>query len=386
MARYFLFAGEASGDLHGSALIRSLYRQDDSAACMGVGGPRMRQEQFECFLETEQFQVMGFFDVIKALPHLWRFFYQVRDRIVKEQPDAVILIDYPGFNLRLMKALRKHGYQGKIVQYICPSVWAHGKNRIQILEDCVDLLFCIYPFELASFIDRSIQVEYIGNPLQETIKNYEYRSNWTKIVGLPSNQHLVALFPGSRMQELRLHMPLQLLVVEELKKKYPWLIFVICCAQMGLKDSIESLIQKTPLRLNRDLFIISSEFSYELMKECLFALAKSGTVTLELALHEVPTVVYYELSFLNHLIAKYLLRLNLPYYCIVNILGGKGIFPELIGKNISSQQVVKESELLYRNFDRIQQIKLECRRIKTLLEDGLGNDRAAEMIRKICQS
>ena len=133
MKTYFIFAGEASGDLHGSALIRSLKQKDPSCQINGVGGVLMRSEEFHCLINTELFQVMGFTDVFLALPRLIPLFKKVRDDILKSNPDCVILIDYPGFNLRLARSLRKHGFKGKLVQYICPTVWAHGKGRIKTL-------------------------------------------------------------------------------------------------------------------------------------------------------------------------------------------------------------------------------------------------------------
>ncbi|MDP1879513.1 MAG: lipid-A-disaccharide synthase, partial [Parachlamydiaceae bacterium] len=124
--KFFIFAGEASGDLHGSRLIQAMHEKNPSIIFFGVGGPRIRQEKFSCITKMELFQVMGFTDVFKALPRLVKLFYFIRNQIILEQPDAVILIDYPGFNLRLARSLRKKGYRGKIIQYICPTVWAHG--------------------------------------------------------------------------------------------------------------------------------------------------------------------------------------------------------------------------------------------------------------------
>ena len=158
----------------------------------------------------EEFQVMGFSDVLKALPRLWKHFYSLRNRILAEQPDAVILIDYPGFNLRLARALRQQGYGGKIIQYICPSVWAHGKQRIETLSLHYDLLLTIYPFESTYFEQSLLPVKYVGNPLEENIRTYSYQENWKETLHLPSSEHLIALFPGSRLGEIKKHVPMQL--------------------------------------------------------------------------------------------------------------------------------------------------------------------------------
>src|SRR5437016_2086989 len=148
MIHYFIFAGESSGDLHGSRLMEAL-KKSKGCTFTGVGGPLMRAQYMKSILNMEDFLVIGFTDVIKALPKLYKQFYKVRDAILKQEPDCVILIDYPEFNLRLAKALRKKKYKGKIVQYICPTVWAHGKHRINTMANTLDLLLTIFPFEAA---------------------------------------------------------------------------------------------------------------------------------------------------------------------------------------------------------------------------------------------
>lgn len=383
MKRYFLFAGEASGDLHGSHLMQSLRIHEKNISLCGVGGPRMRHEELECFLQMEAFQVMGFTDVLKSLPLLWKLFYQTRDQILKMQPDCVILIDYPGFNLRLAKALRKKGFKGKLVQYICPTVWAHGKKRIKTLVDCFDLLLTIFPFEAAYFSHTRLQVEYIGNPLVETIQSHIYQNDWMIQSGLPSDQDYIALFPGSRLDEIQRHVPQQLQAAFHLKQRHPHLCFALACAQESLLENLHQLILQGPLQLNRDLFIIHPRYRYELMKTCKTALAKSGTVSLELALHGVPTVVHYELSSLNYLIARYLLRLQLPHYCIVNILGKKRIFPEFMGRKLSPDDLKKELEILHFNSTERQQIKEACEELKEILGNQTSHQYAAKAIQEL---
>lgn len=383
MIKYFLFAGEASGDLHGSRLIPALRAQQNLISISGVGGPRMRKEDFECFLQTENFQVMGFSDVLKSLPLLWKLFYQVRDRILKDKPDCVILIDYPGFNLRLARALRQQGFKGKLVQYICPTVWAHGKSRIDILSTYYDLLLTIFPFEASYFTQTPLKVEYIGNPLEETIRTHIYQTDWSTQTGLPANQEWIALFPGSRLGEIQRHIPQQLQVAIELKQKYPHLHFAISCAQESLQDTLFALLRQSPLRLNEDVFITPPQYHYDLMKMCKTALAKSGTVTLELALHCVPTVVHYELSTVNYLFAKYVLRLNLPHYCIVNILNNQTLFPEFMGRNISLIDLQKQLEYIHFNSTQHQLIRKTCETLKEQLGSKSSHDCAAKAIQEL---
>lgn len=383
MTHYFIFAGETSGDLHGSRLIQSLYRQEPRLTFSGVGGPLMRKEGLNSVLHMEDFQVMGFTDVIKALPRLWRHFKKIRHFILKEQPACVILIDYPGFNLRLAASLRKKGYAGKIIQYIAPTVWAHGKSRIQTLADSYDLLLTIFPFESTFFSKTGLNVQYIGNPLVDRLANYSYQEDWKEQYGIPENQPLIALFPGSRPSELSQHLSLQLETAVQLKKKDPSLIFALSQVQPAFDTQSLEQIAKSPLTLNKDLFIIPKQFSYELMRDCRAALAKSGTVTLELALHETPTLVMYQLSSFNYFMAKYVLRLKLPYYCIVNILKGKQLYPEVIGKNLSIIPLLKEMETIYSDVKVRQQILTDCHEIKIELGQSETSHKAAKAILEV---
>lgn len=383
MTHYFIFAGEASGDLHGSHFIQALQKEEKSSSICGVGGPRMRQTGMECLIPMEEFQVMGFSDVMQSLPRLWKQFYQVRDLILKKKPDCVLLIDYPGFNLRLARALRKQGFTGKLVQYICPTVWAHGKKRIETLESYYDLLLTIFPFEANYFAHTQLRVEYVGNPLVDTIRTHSYQEDWHTQVGLPIDQDIIALFPGSRLGEIQRHIPQQLQAAVQLKRDYPHLRFAISCAQASLHVPLFQLVEQGPLHLNEDLYIVPPQYHYDLMKNCKTALAKSGTVTLELALHRVPTVVHYELSTLNYLFAKYILRLQLPYYCIVNILSNQELFPELIGRGLVPLDLKKQLEKIHFNSIQYEQIQNACENLKQQLGTQPSHQCAARAIQRL---
>lgn len=391
MTSYFIFAGETSGDLHGSALIQSLKRRDPSCHISGVGGARMRQESFHCFKETEQFQVMGFSDVFLALPRLIPLFRQVRQQILTTNPDCVILIDYPGFNLRLARSLRKHGFKGKLVQYICPTVWAHGKGRIDTLVNCYDLLLTIFPFEAPLFAGTSLTVEYVGNPLSEALSRHNQTDAWHEKIGLSSPENVIALFPGSRLGEISRHLPQQLEVAAKLKLQCPEVRFVISLAEPSLTAAIEAEITKSRLHLGQDLFIVPPKLNYDVMNKASAALAKSGTVTLELALHGIPTVVQYQLTSLNYLIAKYILQLKLPHYCIVNILyhylddgiHQHEVFPEYIGTSISTDQLTDALRKVYSDNQTRKDIQQKCSEIKQLLATESCSDIAVNAIERL---
>ncbi len=367
--KIFIFAGEPSGDLHGSHLLKALKSLIPHCQFEAVAGPLMRNVGVDQLLPMESFAVMGFTDVFLSLPGLIKKFYKVRNHILESQPDAVILIDYPGFNLRLASSLRKKGYTGKIIQYISPTVWAHGSNRIQKMSDTLDLLLTIYPFEKKYFENSPLKVEYIGHPLCQAIQNHTYAE-------FKKDQPIIAIFPGSRAGEIRRNF----VKILESAASLTDVTFAISIANEKVKPLIEEILRPSSLK---NYILVPKEQTYELMKNCKTAIAKSGTVTLELALHEKPTVVVYELSRLNRFIAKYILKLNLPFYCIVNILGEGQIFPELIEQGFTSENLTRNLLSLHQEGGARAHCIEECKRIKASLNEANPTEKASFSILKV---
>lgn len=341
----FVLAGEHSGDDHAAALVTALKEKVSSLDVEAVAGPALRSTDVAPFMAMEELDVMGFTDVFAALPRLYSCFKKVRSHILQTNPTITLLVDYQEFNLRLAKSLRKRGYRGKIVQYISPSVWAWRAGRARVMGDVFDTLLTIFPFEREYFSTTSLSTHYVGNPTKELVDNYLPCDNWKAILNIP-NKKFISLFPGSRPSEISQNLPLQLKVAEELSKSEKDKVFALSCTNPKLLGNIHREIEKSTLILGRDLYIIPKEFSYEQMQESCYALAKSGTVTLELALHNIPTVVTYQISKTQEFIAKHLIRLNLPHYCIVNILAKKEVFPEFYGARLSVDKIVEALLLL----------------------------------------
>lgn len=367
--KIFIFAGEPSGDLHGSLLLKALKNLIPNCQFEAVAGPLMRNVGVDQLLPMESFAVMGFTDVFLSLPGLIRKFYFVRNHILKCQPDALILIDYPGFNLRLASSLRKKGYTGKIIQYISPTVWAHGSNRIQQMSDTLDLLLTIYPFEKKYFEHSPLKVEYIGHPLCQAIQNHLYSE-------LKKDEPIIAIFPGSRAGEIKRNF---IKILESICKLTD-VTFAVSVANEKVKPLIEGILAASSIK---SYILVPKEQTYELMQNCRTAIAKSGTVTLELALHEKPTVVVYELSRLNRFIAKYILKVNLPFYCIVNILGEKEIFPELIKHGFTSENLRKHLISIHQEGTARTDCIAECKRIKASLNEANPTEKASMSILKV---
>lgn len=382
--KIFIFAGELSGDLHGANLLRALKSQVNDLTVNGVCGPELRSCGVSGPLQMEDFMVMGFSDVIKSLPRLLWQFHKIRNHILKTDPNIAIFIDSPSFSIPMAKSLRKAGFKGKIVQYICPTVWAWGKNRIQKMANFFDLLLTIYPFEAPYFSKTPLNVQYVGNPLQEAIKSHIYDPEWKQKLGIDFSRDIVALFPGSRPGEVFRNLPPQLEAAKIFLKYHPKTVFGISYAHENILKIIHLIVEKFDLKENRDVVFIPKKDSYDLMKSARSAIAKSGTVTLELALHRCPTVVTYKLSLFNKWIAQHILKVNLPHYCIVNILERKTIFPELITEECSSEAILKELLPLHQQGPVRDQCRSQCQEIQDLLFENDSSIRAAHEILKIC--
>jgi len=379
-SRLFIFAGEPSGDLHGSHLIKALRKHLPHALLDGVPGPKMRIEKMQGLFSMEDFEVMGFSDVILALPKLYRQFYKIHAHILATKPDAVILIDYPGFNLRMAKKLRQSGYSGKIIHYISPSVWAWGRHRVKDMANTLDALLTIFPFESACFSDTSLNVTYVGNPLSEYINKHPYDDQWRQNLGIAPDCHLTALFPGSRRSEIERNLPIILDATSKLKEQNPQMLFGISCTNPITQAHIESIAKRYPKHLQSALHFIPKQYTYELMRDSRTAIAKSGTVTLELALHQRPTIVIYKLTFLNRCYGKYVLKVNLPHYCIVNILAEKRIFPEIIESGLTPQNLFEKFNRLNSEGEIRSECIQNCRQITSLLGNINASGNAAKAI------
>ena len=364
--KIFLFAGETSGDLHGEQLVFSLRNQFPLAHIYGVGGPKMRAAGLECIVPMEKFQVMGFVDVFFALPRLFKLFFHLRNTLLKEKPDIVLFIDYPGFNLALAKSLNKRKFPGKICHYICPSVWAWSKKRIPKMEHILDQLFVIFPFEKNLFNPEKLSVHYVGHPLAKRIA-----ADISKPIDIDPKYRVVALFPGSREKELQRNFPMQLKVAKSLLKKYPDLFFVVSVAEPAFSRTLDEMMRSQGFHAHNRILFINSSQNASLMKRSTLALAKSGTNNLELALFQVPTVVTYGIGLLDLFIAKNILRIRLPHYCIVNIIAEKRIFPELIGPHLTEKSLFTYADRFLSSPKIHLECREKCREIGKILNDKL---------------
>ena len=361
-----IFAAEASADIIASRLIEGLKSQFPESTIWGVYGPEVEKRfDLSSFIPIEEFQVMGLVDVMKRIVPIAYNFYQLKKKIKKEQPQLIAFIDQPAFGMRLAKELRAKGYQGTIVQVVAPTVWAYHPERADLMARSFNKLYCLFDFEVPFFEKSGLATLSIGHPILSTL--LEKKSNMQK-------EPILALFPGSRPAEIARNLDLQLEAANEFIKHHPeYTVAVVKSRAMSDQDALR-------VRALPHCQLIEFEYRYDLMKRASLAIAKSGTVTLELALFEVPTVVVYVLSYVNYLFAKYLLKLKMPFYSIANILLGKELQPELIYPKPSPKDVAKTLQ----DIDASREaFATGAKEIETIIRKH--PDPSSELVRDICE-
>lgn len=350
--KYYIIAGEASGDLHGSNLIKQLHIEDDNALIHCWGGDLMQQAGATLIKHYKDLAFMGFAEVVKNLPTIFKNIKFCKQDILSFKPDVLILIDYPGFNLRIAEWAKKQGF--KIVYYISPQVWAWKESRVKMMKHCIDKMLCILPFEKDYYQKKwNWQVEYVGHPLLEAIENFKKSNSNNNII---SNKNIIALLPGSRTQEISKKLPIMLQVA----KHFSNFQFVVAQAPGQNDDFYNQFLQGYT-----NVSFVRND-TYNLLMQSTAALVTSGTATLETALFSVPEVVCYKGSNISYQIAKRLIKIK--YISLVNLIMDKLVVKELIQHELTEENLVKElNELLFNN-ERQQTLQQDYK----ILQDKLG--------------
>ena len=369
--KYYIIAGEASGDLHGSNLIKELKKQDASIEIRCWGGDKMQKAGGDLVKHYSELAFMGFAEVFMNLRTIFRNLAFCKEDILQYNPDALILIDYPGFNLRIAKwaklAYRSGRQQGlKIIYYISPQVWAWKENRVKSMKQCIDKMLVILPFEKDYYKNKwDWDVEYVGHPLIEVIENHKMLDFHTPL----SDKSIIALLPGSRKQEILKKLPIML----EVSKSFPAYQFIVAKAPGASEEFYNELL--------KDYSNVSyvTNKTYDLLMQSKAALVTSGTATLETALFKVPEVVCYKGSYLSYQIGKRLI--NIKYISLVNLIMDKLVVKELIQNNFTVNAVKKELQELLTNEIRKEELQKDYAALTQILsEGGNASQKAATII------
>ncbi len=352
--RYYIIAGEASGDLHGSNLIRSLHRQDEHAEIRCWGGDRMEAAGAEVVKHYRDLAFMGFVEVLKHLGTILRNIDFCKKDMLRFKPDVLVLIDYPGFNLRIAEWAKKQGIT--VVYYISPQVWAWKESRVKKIKRDVDLMLVILPFEQAFYEKWHYPVTYVGHPLMEVIAR---EINDVPALSL-SEKPVIALLPGSREQEIKTKLPIMLQMV----RHFPDHQFAIAQAPAQPESLYREIAGQADVLLVQD--------AYYLLRQAKAALVTSGTATLETALFNVPQVVCYKGNPVSYWLARKLIRVK--YISLVNLIMDKPVVRELIQQDLNEKELKQElNKLLYDSVYITEQ-----RRNYTLLRHRLGGTPASD--------
>jgi len=364
--KYYLIAGEASGDLHGSNLIREIKLHDKAADIRAWGGDLMESAGATLVKNYKELSFMGFAEVLMHLRTILGNMRFCKEDIAAYKPDVIVMIDFPGFNLPIAKWAKPLDY--KIAWYISPQVWAWKEKRVKDIKATVDKMLCILPFEKEYYKKFNYEVEYVGHPLVEVITKAKSEHAASKSL---SNQkcNTIALLPGSRKQEILKKLPVML----EVAKRMPAYQFVVAQAP-GQEDSFYQPLLK-------DYPNVSSvkNGTYDLLGSATAALVTSGTATLETALFGVPEVVCYKANPISYQIAKRII--NIKYISLVNLIMDKPVVKELIQHDMNPDRVYEELNKLLTDQETINNMKTDYDNLWNLLSSG-GNAsaKAAEII------
>ena len=375
MAKILISAGEASGDIHAAAVTAALKQIDSSVEVFGMGGDALRAAGGEVLFDIKDHGVMGFVEVIKKLPDLFKLrsdFARVMD---ERQPDCLVVVDYPGFNMKLAKVAHDKGIP--VVSYIAPSAWAWNKGRAKNVAKIVDKVACIFPFEYDVYKEAGAPVEFVGHPLLDIVKPAWERTEAEAWVGKQLGHPLVLLMPGSRLMEIEKMLPNLLAGAKLLKKQLPEVQFAMPRAGTIPLELLQSKIKASGLDIK-----ITEGHNYDLFSVADLALATSGTVTLEAALCGLPSIIVYRTSALNAFIARRVI--NIPNIGLPNIVAGRQILPELLQEDFTPANVAKTAvELLAP--ERRPQLEADLAFMKARLGEPGALKRVAQLILRIAE-
>ncbi len=375
MTIYFV-AGEASADNHGAALMRSLRELGVELHFIGRGGPQMRDvagDQFKNWIGDAA--VLGLWEVIRKYGYFREQFHQTLNEIQENKPDAVVLIDYPGFNLRLARALRKESPQQKIIYYISPQVWAWNRGRIKKMSRFIDLVLCIFPFEVDLYNQSGLRALFVGHPMIERLQ--------ARKIDTERDRNLIGLFPGSRMREVRKIFPVMLQTVHQLQRHNQNLRFEVAAASEQLAAEMRSAAAELNRPLNpsaqdRHLIEIKVGATAAIMQRAFVGMVASGSATLEAAYFRLPFVLIYKVAWPTYLAGRAVV--NVVYLGMPNVLANREVIPEFIQHRAKPNVIVKAVRQLLEHADARDRMISAFDEIVSELGEGGASKKAARVI------
>ncbi|MGC1240046.1 MAG: lipid-A-disaccharide synthase [Chryseosolibacter sp.] len=363
--RYYIIAGERSGDLHGSNLVKAIRKHDPDAVFRGLGGDYLRQAGVALFVHYAEFAVMGFVEVLLNIIKISGYLRKCGNDIVAFQADVLILIDYAGFNRQMARIAKRKNI--KVFYYISPKVWAWNQNRAYQLKANVDRMFVILPFEKDFYKKFNWEVDYVGNPVLDAVKAHRGDEDFMSRRKLESSIPLIALLPGSRKQEVLNIIP----VMREIVSRFPEFQFAVATVNNLEKSLYDPLSGFSNVR-----FV--EEDTYNLLLHAHAAIVTSGTATLETALFKVPQIVVYKAAGLSYMLAKMVIKVE--FISLVNLIAGKEVVKEMIQHDATPEKISVELQAILSVGDYRNQMLADYGSIIKLLDTGSASENAARLM------
>lgn len=372
--RIVIVAGEESGDQHAASLVKALLAWDASVEISGIGGSHMQQAGVHLLSDLARFGVTGLYEVIRHLRTIKKAFHAIKNHLHNIKPDLLILIDYPGFNLRLAK-FAKQRLGIRIIYYISPQIWAWKAKRINTIRNYIDKMAVIFPFEKAIYQREQVPVYFVGNPLVEKIGYFPSLDHLRNNLNLPCNKRLIAILPGSRIHEIEKHLPILANTAKQLAKKYLDIHFVLPVAKSIDMTLVQTYFNKSELEIS---FIYEHALETMACSDCV--IVASGTASLECALLEKPMCIIYKGSWISYIAAMKFIKIN--YLGLCNILKNKMIVPELLQYDFNEKELTKVVGELLHNQSLIQNMKKHLKEIKEMLSSERIDCSLADLIKQ----
>ncbi|MEX2578749.1 MAG: lipid-A-disaccharide synthase [Verrucomicrobiales bacterium] len=367
MKSLFLVAGEISGDAHGAGLMSALPDFGEWSLA-GLGGPRMAGISAEVEDWLDEAAVLGLLEVLRKYSYFrWRMEETVA-RVRETRPDGIVLIDYPGFNLRLASRLRDEGYEGKLIYYISPQVWAWKRGRVKTMAAMLDLMICIFPFEQQLYEASGLPTAFAGHPLVDSMES-------VRATGLERDENLVALLPGSREREIAKLYPPMLDAAGVLLESRPELGFSTTGATPALTERLRAMTAERGLS---EKIEVGERSSHRIMQEAGVGVVASGTATLEAACLGLPYCLVYKTAWLTAQVARRVMSVD--YLGIVNVLAGREVVKELLQDQVTGRAIAAELGRLLDDADAREALRIELADVASGLGEGSAHRRAAEAV------
>jgi lipid-A-disaccharide synthase len=368
--RIMIVAGEASGDLHGANLVREAGKLDPGLFFFGIGGPRMREAGVETLVDASQMAVVGLVEVIAHFGVISHAYLTLKKIIATDPPDLLILIDYPDFNLRIAKLAKRAGI--RVLYYISPQVWAWRVGRVKKIGRVVDRMAVVFPFEVPFYEREGVPVTFVGHPLVDTAHPSMPRADAQAHFRLDPARKTIGLFPGSRIHEIKRLLPVILESAKILKERFPDLQFILPLSTSLSMADIAPYLQSSGL----DITVAEGQ-SYDVIQVCDAVITVSGTVTLEIALLEVPMVIIYRVSPLTYEVGKRLVKVD--HMGICNIVAGERIVKELLQHEAEPGQIAGEIERILTDPVYAASIRDKLSAVRGKLGNSGGSANAARL-------